>query len=238
MLRIGKSPCDHPLCSECWFLLLSVGQGCKDLNWRSCYENFQTRVYGCTGGFPVGSKCDALVSSVDFAPTILDLAGIYYSKEIFEGESFLPWLTGKKQPQGRTLYLELGYARGIIHGKWKYLALSYPPTVANMTFDERKKILDSWNANRIRKHMETVTTDPNAGFSHLTAIPGGAHAESKSTGREYYPGYYDLDQLYDISRDPHEQKNLANDPEYRQKLKQMREELRDIISTLPGKFEV
>ncbi len=188
------------------------------------------------GGFPVGATCDALVSSIDFVPTMLDVAELPYKKADFDGESFLPYLNGQKQDPGRILYFELGYGRGIIKGDWKYMEIRYPDEVANMTLEERKKLLDEWNADRLRKHMEIVTTDPNAGFSHLTAIPGGGHAEAKSTGTKHYPGYYDPDQLYDLSRDPREQKNLATDPEYKAKLEEMQRELRKELATLPGEF--
>jgi arylsulfatase A-like enzyme len=159
-----------------------------------------------------------------------------YKKTDFDGESFLPYLNGEKQDPERILYFELGYGRGIIKGNWKYMEIRYPDAVTNMTLEERKKMLDDWNANRIRKHMEIVTTDPSAGFSHLTAIPGGGHAESKSTGTKHYPGYYDPDQLYDLSKDPHEQKNLAKDPEKKAKLEEMQREMRKVLDTLPGKF--
>ncbi len=188
------------------------------------------------GGFPVGATSDALVSSIDFVPTILDFAHIPYEPSDFDGQSFLPYLNGKKQDPGRILYFELGYGRGVIKGNWKYMEIRYPATVANMTMEERKKLLDDWNANRIRKHMEIVTEDPAAGFSHLTAIPGGGHAEVKSTGTSHYPGYYDPDQLYDLSKDPREQKNLSKDPEYKQKLEEMQRELRKVLDILPGNF--
>lgn len=190
------------------------------------------------GGFPVGPTCDALVSSVDFAPTMLDFAQIPYSASEFDGKSFLPYLKGQPQDPGRILYFELGYGRGVMKGNWKYMAIRYPAEVANMSMAERKKLLDDWNANRIRKHMEIVTEDPSAGFSHLTAIPGGGHAEAKSTGIEHYPGYYDPDQLYDLSKDPHEQKNLAKDPEYKQKLEEMQREMKKILDGLPGDLEL
>ncbi|MCF7848917.1 MAG: sulfatase-like hydrolase/transferase [Kiritimatiellales bacterium] len=188
------------------------------------------------GGFPCGATSDALVHIVDFAPTILDIAGADYSGEKFDGESFFPYLNGKPQKEGRVLYFELGYARAIRKGNWKYMALRYPEPMENMSLEERKRVLEEWNANRRRRHLEIVTEDPTAPFSHLTPIPGGGHAESRSTGS--YPGYYDRDQLYDLSKDPKEQKNRAKDPEYKQKLEEMQQELRKIVNTLPGKFNV
>jgi arylsulfatase A-like enzyme len=184
------------------------------------------------GGFPAGASSKALVHIVDFAPTILDIAGYDYSEVEFDGESFLPYLEGGKQDPGRVLYFELGYARGIRKGNWKYMAIRYPEEVENMSMDERKKVLEEWNAERHRKHLRIVTEDHTKPFSHLTPIPGGGDAERHSTGS--YPGYFDRDQLYDLSRDPGEQNNLAKDPEYKQKLEEMQREMEKILETLPG----
>jgi arylsulfatase A-like enzyme len=135
-----------------------------------------------------------------------------------------------------VLYFELGYGRGILKGQWKYVSIRYPEHIANMPMEERERVLDEWNAKRYRLHIPVVTTDPTRPFSHLTAIPGGGHAESASTGTDHYPGYYDPDQLYDISKDPGEQKNLAKDPEYKQKLDELKREMEKIQQNLPGEF--
>jgi arylsulfatase A len=186
------------------------------------------------GGFPVGSTSNALVSIVDFAPTILDMAEYHDSKVTFDGISFLPYLNGAKQPEGRVLYFELGYARGIRKGNWKYMAIRYPADVENMSPTERAQVLTDWNAERRRKHLNIVTEDPTDPFSHLTAVPGGGDAERRSTGS--YPGYFDRDQLYNLSADPREQVNLANNPEYAQQLAEMKAELQKQLTTLPGNF--
>lgn len=186
------------------------------------------------GGFPVGSTCDALTSIVDFAPTILDMAGYDYSDVEFDGESFLPYLNGAPQNEDRVLYFELGYARGVRKGDWKYMAIRYPEEVENMSLEERTRVLEEWNAERRRKHLNIVTEDPSQPFSHLTAVPGGGDAEKRSTGS--YPGYFDRDQLYNLANDPREQVNLANQPEYATKLAEMKAVLQKQLETLPGGF--
>ncbi len=186
------------------------------------------------GGFPVGKTSDALVHIVDFAPTILDMAGADFSDVEFDGQSYLPVLEGEPQTEERIMYFELGYARAIRKGNWKYLAVRYPEHVSTMTPEEREKVLEDWNAERRRKHLRIVTEDASKPFSHLTPVPGGGDAERGSTGS--YPGYFDRDQLYDLSRDPKEHKNLANDPEYKKKLEEMQREMNAILKTLPGEF--
>ena len=186
------------------------------------------------GGFPVGSSSQALVSNVDFAPTILDLAQVDCSQQDFDGQSFLPYLEGKTPPKERQLYFELGYARGIRIGNWKYMAIRYPEALENMTLAERTAVLEDWNDKRRRRHLNIVTDDPTQPFSHLTAIPGGGDAEKFSTGS--YPGYFDRDQLYNLAKDPNEQHNLANDPKFAAHLKAMQTALKEQLATLPGGF--
>ncbi|QHI69091.1 sulfatase family protein [Tichowtungia aerotolerans] len=186
------------------------------------------------GGWPAGSTSDALVHIVDFAPTMLDIAGANPEEADFDGKSFLPVLNGGQPDPDRILYFELGYARAIRKGNWKYLAVRYPDNLENMGPEERKALLDEWNAERTRKHLRIVTEDPSQPFSHLTAIPGGGDAERASTGS--YPGYFDRDQLYDLSKDPREQNNLAGNPEYAAVLADMKAELEKMVEDLPGTF--
>ena len=189
------------------------------------------------GGFKCGSKLETLISNVDFAPTIIDLAGGNTQDKGFDGQSFLPYLNSEKTgTQQRTLYHELGYARAVRIGKWKYLAVRYPEKLENMSFEQRSLRLEKWNQERRRKHIEIVTEDPSAPFSHLTALPGGGHAESRSTGS--YPSYYDRDQLYNLEDDPEEQVNLAGNPEYQAKLREMKDALNKITNKLPGQFNL
>jgi arylsulfatase A-like enzyme len=185
-------------------------------------------------GFQCGSRSNAQISNVDFAPTILDMVGIDYSGQTFDGISFKPVLDGKTDKTRDSLYFELGYARGVLKDQWKYMAIRYPEQIENMSREERQRVLDEYNAGRIKRDLELVTKDPAKPFSHLTAVPGGGHAESRSTGK--YPGYYDRDQLYDLSKDPGERKNLAKDVKYQDQLKMMKAELRKYLDDLPGNF--
>ena len=162
------------------------------------------------------------------------MAGIDSSANEFDGESFLPVLNGAESDPNRVMYFELGFARAVRKGNWKYLAVRYPENIANMSREERKAVLEEWNAERRRKHIAIVTEDPTKPFSHLTAIPGGGHAEVRSTGSK--PGYFDGDQLYDLSKDPNEMANLANNPEYADKLEEMKAILDEHVRSLPGTF--
>jgi len=186
------------------------------------------------GGFPVGRTCDALVSNVDFAPTLLDLCQISYEAADFDGRSFVPQLMGKAGEPDPPMYFELGFVRAIGQGPWKYIALRYPKNVENMSVEERREALAEFNQEQERKGRPVYTQDPAQPFSHISAIPGGGDAEHLSMGK--YPGFYDRDQLYDLSQDADEQKNLAKDPSQVSRLGEMKAELIKVLGRLPGTF--
>ncbi len=71
-----------------------------------------------------------------------------------------------------------------------------------------------------------------AALERTPSVPGPQPGES--TGQR--PGYYDSEQLYDLSRDPGEQQNLAGDPEHQAVLRDMQHTLRQILHSLPGRF--
>ena len=186
------------------------------------------------GGLPGGSTSDALISNVDFAPTILDVAGVTHAKTDFDGQSFYPVLEGRTQSIRTSLYFEMGYARGVRKGPWKYLALRTPKSVDGMSIETRRKALERVNRNLRRRGRPIITEDPTAPFSHLSLIPGGGDAERSSTGQ--YPAYYDVDQLYNLREDPTEQTNLAYKHEYASVLQDMKQALQRYLDALPGTF--
>jgi len=186
------------------------------------------------GGFPVGSGSEALVSNVDFAPTLLDLAGVEFDVQQFDGVSFREVLLGEEPQKERVLYAEMGFSRAVRRDDWKYLAIRYPEDVANMPMEERRQRLEEWNAHLRERGITPVNTDHAAPFSHLTAIPGGAHAEHSSTGK--MPHYYDADQLFNLAEDHGETRNLAKEPAYAEQLAEMKELLRQEVHNLPGSF--
>lgn len=186
------------------------------------------------GGFPCGLVSKVRILNTDFAPTILDFAQVPIPEGLCNGTSFRPALEGSREPIHESLYFEMGYTRAVIYDHWKYLAVRYPERARRMPLEERAKVLEEFNA-RQREHSQPVfTTDPSAPFSHMSLIPGGGGAEAMSTGKK--PGYYDADQLYDLSRDPGERNNLAGDPEYATVLETMKQHLRQHLKALPGGF--
>jgi arylsulfatase A len=102
--------------------------------------------------------------------------------------------------------------------------------------EERKAALDAYNKTREFRSMRIVNRDPEKPYSHLEVVPGGGEAEHASYGK--LPGYFDFNQLYNLEEDPGETKNLANEPEYRDILLEMKKELQKYIDDLPGIFKL
>ncbi len=214
------------------FFFNDHGQGAKGTLYEGGVSN-PSIVWG-KGGFPCGSVSTVRISNIDFAPTILDFAQVRPPANYFDGVSFRSVLEGRNDPIHDSLFFEMGFTRAVVKGKWKYLALRYPERAERMSAKERAEILEKFNANQ-REHTKRINTlDPQTPFSHIALIPGGGGAEAASTGK--YPGYYDADQLYDLSRDPKEQTNLARDAEHAEVLSEMKQELKQYLDRLPGGF--
>lgn len=182
--------------------------------------------------FPVGQKSEALVSNVDFTPTILELAGGDPQTKSYDGKSFLPVLESEKDEINDSLYFELGYARGVKNGSWKYINLSYPKWAKQATLEQRKEWLKMHNAKLTQRGIPLYNTDPEAPYSHLQIIPGGGHAEHRTLDK--FPGYADRDQLYNLADDPDEQINLAARPEFAEQLSEMKRLLKQYEDRVRG----
>ncbi|MBI9072983.1 MAG: sulfatase-like hydrolase/transferase [Melioribacteraceae bacterium] len=187
------------------------------------------------GGLKSGNESLVKISNIDFAPTILDLADVYYKPAMFDGKSFGHVLNGSTEPVHDELYFEMGYTRAIIKGEYKYLALRYPEYAEKWSYDKRKDILDAFNKRRAKRNQIIVNpNDPMKPFSHIMLLPGGGAAEFESTGK--LPGYYDSDQLYNIKNDHEELTNLADDPNHKDKLLELKSIMSEYINTFPGGF--
>lgn len=185
------------------------------------------------GGWPTGAETAALVSNIDFVPTMLDLAGATPPENV-DGVSFLPVLEGRTDSVRDSLFFEMGYTRGVLKDDMKYIALRYPPSVAEMNREERQAQLDWMNDNLRERGRPVHTEDPMQPFGHLMPVPGGHDAEQGAV--KAYPHYYDPDQLYDIGKDPKEQVNLFGETAYQQKIEALQSLLQSYLITLPGQF--
>jgi arylsulfatase A-like enzyme len=156
----------------------------------------------------VQGTSDRLAQLTDLWPTFADLAGASPDPERRrDGRSLAPLLRG--QPDGVSdrsyAYFEMGYARGVTDGIHKYVALRYPAAL-----------------------LEAMQSGARRQAPNQMAMPGQVHSRIAMT---YYPHYFDADQLYDLRRDPYEQRNLAGRPAAQDTLRRMRSALREVLAT-------
>jgi arylsulfatase A-like enzyme len=178
----------------------------------SCYSGGTHSA--CVMRWPAGIKPGTVVrenvSFVDFVPTFLDMAGARPPAGCRpDGVSFLPALQGRAFSRG-AIYTELGVARSVVKGKYRYIAFRPTPShIARMKDGKVKAALDTWG--RLR------------GGDNQWYIP-------------YKPAFFDPDQLYDREKDPLERNNLAGDPAHAEVLADLKAELKKYLDTMPTPF--
>ncbi|WP_075590864.1 sulfatase family protein [Labilibacter marinus] len=161
-----------------------------------------------------GSRVDGFVSFIDFAPTVLHLAGIDIPKQM-DGKAFLGKgislnkLNKRNETFGHADRFDEKYdlVRSYRKGKFKYMRSYQPFNIDGLynnyrykqtAYREWKELYDAEKLNDIQS----------------------AFFEKRAP-----------EALYDIENDPHETVNLAGHPEYAKALKNMRGELNKIVSS-------
>ena len=153
-----------------------------------------------------GSKNDRLISSIDIAPTFMKLAGLE-PLEVFEGYNFTPLLFDNKTSIRNEIYAEdhwhdfEDYTRAIRTYNYKYIKNFYPdlpntPSADAFRSDTYKSMLDLKSENKLNEAQMSCFVIPRP-----------------------------EEELYDIVNDPFELVNLANNPDEKQTLQEMREKL-------------
>jgi N-sulfoglucosamine sulfohydrolase len=146
-----------------------------------------------------GSVDDQLVSFIDLAPTVLNLAGIA-SPEHFQGRAFLgPKLT----PQRRY-----------IHGARDRMDERYD--MVRMVRDERYRYIRNYEPEKpYTQFMATPEQGPTMRELRRQAPPAA---------RQFMAATKPPEELYDVAADPHEISNLAGDGRHRKTLARLRAE--------------
>lgn len=155
-----------------------------------------------------GDSSEAFVSFVDFAPTVLSLAGLEIP-EPMDGKPFLGKGLSKDELESRDE--AFGHAdrfdekyemvRSFRKGSWKYIRSYQPWYPDGLQNNYRYKMLAfaEWRSLHDQGKLDTIE---------------GAFFEAKPA-----------EMLYDLEQDPFETKNLADDPSRASVLKVMREGL-------------
>lgn len=113
-----------------------------------------------------GTTCDALVESIDLAPTFVDAAGGEVPDHILEGRSLLPWLRGKTPDWRDFVISEYDYS-----STPNRINLGLSPRDARlfMIFDGRFKMMHAEGG--FRPMLFDLETDPDE-LTDLAKTPG------------------------------------------------------------------
>lgn len=158
-----------------------------------------------------GSKSDAMVSTIDLLPTLLDLVGGNVPKDL-DARSFADVLLGKKHTHREEIYTthtgdgikNIYPIRSIRTRDWKLIHNLHPEfTHTNHSDLDRKPMAGAyWN-----EWAEKVKTDEHA--------------------RKVVDHYFIRPEweFYNVNRDPWELNNLADDPQYAGQIAKLRAKL-------------
>ena len=155
-----------------------------------------------------GSASDSVVSSVDLAPTVLELAGLTAAPTM-EGRSFAPVLRDPAQITREYAFAEKhwhdyeDHVRAVRSKDFKYIRNDYPDLPNTPGADAVRSM--TFRAMQRMQAAGELTAAQQAPF--VTPRPG--------------------EELYDVRSDPFELHNLAGDPAHEKTLQQLRQELAD-----------
>ncbi len=166
------------------------------------------------GTITAGSVYSGLVQTVDFLPTLLDLAGIEQPAGLeTDGMSLKSIIETGSGEAHTSLFGELGYSRAVKTKDWKYIAVRYPEDVQ----DE----ID-------RGETYVGFTGDILDYPYLTQNKHLGHYASLRN-----PNYFDLDQLYDLNADSAETVNILD--QHPEVVAQMRELLSDYLQSFENR---
>ena len=159
-----------------------------------------------------GTVDDQLISFVDFAPTVLSLAGVKLPEHL-QGQAFL----GNQQAKHPRKYIfaardrmdtEYDRVRAVNDGRFTYLRNYQPerPYYQNITYRLQLKSMQE-----ILRLREAGTLNQQQAYWFRPVKPA--------------------EELFDTKADPYEFTNLAENPAYRQKLQELRHQLEQWTET-------
>jgi arylsulfatase len=152
------------------------------------------------------SVTKSLISAIDLSATCLELAGVD-KPECIQGQSFAPILKNPKVVVRELVFAEQNWhvyrnhSRLVRFGDFAYIKNNFP-------------------------------NQPNLSYESDTKFPSGAelwkaHAagKTKSEQHQVFANPCPAEELFDLSKDPHQLTNIADNPEYAKILKKARKQL-------------
>jgi len=149
-----------------------------------------------------GQTCDSLVSVIDIAPTILQLAGLK-SPKTFQGTSFTPLLNDPKASIRKYVFAEhnwhtqIAHERMVRHGDYVYIRNAHPQLSQVIVLKSSRPNLDEVRELAKAGKLTDAQMDPL-----LAPRPA--------------------EELFNVAEDPHQIKNLVHDSKHREALEKLR----------------
>ena len=150
-----------------------------------------------------GSVNRELVSSIDFGPTVLNLAGVPVP-EVMQGRAFL----------GR----DLGEPRAFVFGARDRMDERYD--IIRAVRDERYRYIRNYEP--LKPYYQYMNT-PEKGTTMQELRRVHAAGDLPPAAETFMAPQKPVEELYDLEADPHEIHNLASNPQHVERLAQMRE---------------
>jgi arylsulfatase A-like enzyme len=173
-----------------------------------------------------GKRVDALVQSIDIAPTMLSLAGIPRPVS-FQGKDLSDILRGEVMPVRDYLYTEnlwstsFGNPRceAVQNKQWKYI-----------------RYYQNNNLSALRR----IEIAGQLGIDPAKMLNTSVHDPDIAVYRDYIESPLEgempvFEELFNLSKDPHETTNIANDHRYKTVLDKMRKAWHEQIVIARGK---
>ncbi len=191
----------HKLADNTLVMVMSEqGSGLPFAKW-TCYDSGlqSTCIVRWPGHVKPGSETNAMIEYVDVLPTFLDAAGVDIP-EILDGRSFVSVLEGKTNKHKSHVY-GIHTTRGIING--------------SETFGIRSVRSEKFKLIRNLSPDVKFTNACSQGIvfkSWKQAAAAGTHPDAADKVKRYH--HRPALELFDITKDPLEWNNLADDPAF------------------------
>lgn len=187
----------------------------------NCYLNSTKSpwVLRWPGRVEAGSVTKALVSGIDFAPTVLEALGIEAVPGM-DGVSLLTLIRGEKTEHYGTVYTQFfKTARNEITKRERH----YPMRCVQ---DKRYAyIYNAWSDG------ETVFMNESMAGMTFKAMKEAAETDQAIARRVALYQFRVKEELFDYENDPDALENLADRPEYSQMVRDMRSKMREYMET-------
>ena len=153
----------------------------------------------CPGMIDAGAHSDRLINNTDFAPTLLELAGVK-QPDYMQGRSFVEALKGVPEPAD--------WRKGTYYRYWMHMAHGHNNPAHFGIRTKQYKLIFFYGTDYTDTHNKKLVT--------------------KHGGNRFWESTPAAWEFYDLTQDPHEMHNRYRDTEYRQIIRSLKAELKEL----------